>query len=52
MHTKKGPWKICVDPDCPNKPPKKSWGRPAGKKAKAKPAAKKNPAAKKKVSDA
>ncbi|MDO8963757.1 MAG: DNA topoisomerase I [Coriobacteriia bacterium] len=48
VHTKKGPWKICVDPACPNKPPSKSkWG--AKKAAVKKPAAAKKPAAKKAV---
>jgi len=36
VHTKKGPWKICVDPECPAKPPRASAPgrgakRPAGK---------------------
>jgi DNA topoisomerase-1 len=33
VHTKKGPWKICVDPACPAKPPKKAWGKSAKKGA-------------------
>jgi DNA topoisomerase-1 len=33
VHTKKGPWRICVDPACPAKPPKKAWGKAAKKGA-------------------
>lgn len=51
VHTKKGPWKICIDPACTLKPPRKAWGRKAAAKpaATAKPAAKKKPVAKKAV---
>ncbi|MDP2233926.1 MAG: DNA topoisomerase, partial [Actinomycetota bacterium] len=36
VHTKKGPWKICIDPDCPNRADKakgKAGKRPAKKTA-------------------
>ncbi len=39
VHTKKGPWKICVDPDCPAKPPRAEWS----KRGSAKGAARKAP---------
>lgn len=45
VHTKKGPWKICIDPECPNRVDK-AKGKGKGKAAAKKPAAKK-PAAKK-----
>ena len=51
VHTKKGPWKICIDPACPLKPPRTTGPRRAGGAKKAtgakKPAAKK-PATRKK----
>ncbi len=27
VHTRKGPWRICIDPDCPHKPERKTSGR-------------------------
>ena len=27
VHTKKGPWKICIDPDCPARPAPTTYGR-------------------------
>jgi DNA topoisomerase-1 len=32
VHTKKGPWKICVDPACPAKPPRKAFSARGGKR--------------------
>jgi DNA topoisomerase-1 len=32
VHTKKGPWNICVDPECPAKPPRTSRPTSAGKR--------------------
>ena len=42
VHTKKGPWKICLDPDCETKPKRNARGgkgdkKATGKTAKAKP---------------
>lgn len=34
VHTRKGPWKICIDPDCPTKEPRTPKGRPAAAKGK------------------
>ncbi len=38
VHTRKGPWKICIDPECPLKPPRTTGARKSGgaKKASAK----------------
>ena len=33
VHTKKGPWKICIDPACPLKPPARNGGRGTARKA-------------------
>lgn len=32
VHTRKGPWKICVDPECPAKPPRTGGAAGAGKR--------------------
>ncbi|MDO8914954.1 MAG: DNA topoisomerase I [Coriobacteriia bacterium] len=32
VHTKKGPWNICVDPECPAKPPRTGRPTSAGKR--------------------
>lgn len=48
VHTKKGPWKICIDPDCPAKPDRTKTARGKGAAAKPrKPAAKKGTTRKK-----
>ncbi|MDY0340089.1 MAG: DNA topoisomerase I [Coriobacteriia bacterium] len=36
VHTKKGPWKICIDPDCPQKPDRSATRRGGAKKSAAK----------------
>ena len=53
VHTKKGPWKICIDPECPLKPARTtSRGRggstPASRSGSGKPRAKRSGPAKKK----
>ncbi len=61
VHTKKGPWKICIDPECPARPAPTTYGRGRGARAGAaakkvtpakKTAAKKAPVAKKKSTTA
>ncbi len=61
VHTKKGPWKICIDPECPNRVDKAAKGRaPKGRAAKGAKGAKgktasataKKPRAKKAAADA
>ena len=53
--TNRGPWRVCIDPECPARPPRtNARGKAAAKpkattKAKAKPAAKPKPKAKPKV---
>jgi DNA topoisomerase-1 len=47
VHTKKGPWKICIDPACPAKPDRGRGGAKGGAKRAAKKPAAKKPAAKK-----